>query len=454
MFVKQLYTTCLSVASYYVECGNEVAIIDPMRDAEQYLKLAESRQVKITYILLTHFHADFVGGHVELADKCGAQIIMGPGAETDFAVNVLADGEELSLGSDKIRLLHTPGHTAESSSYLLMDESGTMHFLFSGDTLFMGDVGRPDLAVSKDCSREELAGTLFDSLNEKIKPLPDDIIIYPGHGPGSSCGRHMDSQLFDTLGAQKKSNYALRLDNRDAFISSLCKEIAPAPAYFEQAVLLNKSEICSLDEIQQRSYHAFGLEDFIEKSRDAQIIDARSEEEFAMSHIPGSLFLGHDEQLVQWAGLLDDVKRPLLLVCDEKDEQAVVTSLAQLGFNNVQGFLKGTFDAWDKSLLNHEKVELFSATHFFNEKASEYELIDVRSKEEFQQGHVSGARFMTLAALSQDLHLLDKNKKYCLYCAGGFRSMIAASILQRAGIRQVASIIGGYSEIEKVQVAS
>lgn len=457
MKIEQLYTGCLAEAAYYIESKGEVAIIDPLRETTPYIEMAEKNGAKIKYVLETHFHADFVSGHLDLAKKTGATIVYGPTAQPNFTAHVAKDGEELPLGNIKIRVLHTPGHTMESSSYLLIDENGKEYALFSGDTLFIGDVGRPDLAVKSDLSREDLAGFLFESLRNKIMTLPDDVIVYPNHGAGSACGKNMSKETWDTLGNQKKENYALRADMTKAeFVKAVTTGLVAPPQYFPKNAVMNKMGYESIDDVLQRGLKPLSASEFktIADDPSTLLLDTRSKEDFPNEYIKGALFIGVDETFAPWVGaLISDLKTPILIVADSGKEEEVVTRLARVGYDNAIGFLNGGMQAWKSAGFKAETMEEVEA----NQLATLFEtdslhVLDVRKQSEYDSEHVVGFINSPLDSINMDYAKLDPNAKYYVHCAGGFRSVIACSLLKRYGINNVVNVKGGFKAIKNTSL--
>lgn len=459
MKIEQLYTNCLAEAAYYIESNGEVAIIDPLRETEPYMAMARKRGGKIKYILETHFHADFVSGHVDLAKKTGAKIIFGPTAKPSYKANIARDGELLKLGKIYFKVLHTPGHTLESSCFLLIDEKGKNHSVFTGDTLFIGDVGRPDLVqkLNADITPQLLAGYLFDSLREKIMPLGNEVIVYPGHGAGSACGKNMSKETMDTLGHQKQFNYALRADmTRDDFIEEVTTGLTEPPQYFPLNVLRNvKGSRESIDNIIRRGSKSLTLKEFksIWEHQDAVVLDTRSKEAFVHAHIPGTMFIGVDESFAPWVGtLIPDLKQPILFIADEGREEEVVTRLARVGFDNAKGYLQGGIDTWKDAIhetgLIEECLPEKFARHYAEERHG-MNLVDVRRRSEYESGHIIGAENFPLDHLQKELRQMDKFKKYYVHCAAGYRSVIAASILKSAGFHDIVNIPGGYKSLSQ-----
>ncbi len=456
MTIEQIYTGCLAQGAYYIESEGEVAIIDPLREVEPYLDRANDAEGNIKYIFETHFHADFVSGHLDLAKKSGATIVYGPTAKTGFDAHIAADGEEFKLGKLTIVALHTPGHTMESTTYLLKDEHGYDHAIFTGDTLFLGDVGRPDLAQkAADMTQEQLAGMLFDSLRSKIIPLEDGVIVYPGHGAGSACGKNMMNETVDTLGNQKHMNYALRPDmTREEFINEVTDGLAPPPAYFPENVMMNKKGYESIDEVMKHGMHALSADAFETAAEEtgALMIDTRDPKIFVNGHIPGSINIGLDGQFAPWVGaLIPGVKTPLLIVTDKGREKETVMRLARVGFDHVIGFLDGGIAAWeaankDVDTIRRIEVEEFQEVLHQNPKAK---VIDVRKEGEFISEHVDGAKNLPLDFINDLMAEFSRDETMYIHCQGGYRSVIAASILKARGIHNLIDIAGGFSEIKK-----
>ena len=451
MKIEQIYTGCLSQGAYYLESNGEVAIIDPLRDVGYYIETANKNNARIKYIFETHFHADFVSGHVTLAEKTGASIIYGPNAITNFHSHVAQDGEEFKLGDVKITLIHTPGHTMESSCYLLTDKEGKDIAIFTGDTLFLGDVGRPDLAQKSDhLTAEDLAGYSFESLRNKIMPLNDDIVIYPAHGAGSACGKKMSKKTFDSLGNQKKTNYALREDmTKKEFIKEVLEGLNPPPEYFPSNVKLNKEGYEPLDKILSRSINELTVIDFKKNVNGSLMLDVRSIEEFAKAHIPGSIFIGLDGGFAPWVGeLIKDINNPIVIISPAGREEEAITRLSRLGFDNSKGYLKGGINAWIDSGNEVDSVESINKNEFEKLFVDENtKIFDVRNESEFNSEHVIGACNIPLNKLNANLEKINSNGVNYIHCAGGYRSMIASSILKARGIHNFIDIKGGYSAI-------
>jgi len=454
MRVEQLYTKCLAEAAYFIESQGEIAVIDPLREVQPYLDLAEQWNGKIKYIFETHFHADFVSGHIDLARKTNAPIVYGPQSNPSFDCIVAADNQEFQVGAVKIRVLHTPGHTPESVTYLLIDEEGKEHAIFTGDTLFLGDVGRPDLAIKGDLTQEDLAGMLYDSLRTKLMVLPDDVIVYPGHGAGSSCGKNMSSETVGTLGEQKQTNYALRTDVSKAdFIQELTEGILPPPQYFPKNAMMNKNGYDSFEEVVQRGVKPLTVEQVREaEASGALVLDVRNQDEFIKAHIPSSLFIGLNGTFAMWVGaLIEDIKQPLVLVVPEGKEEEAVTRLARVGYDHCIGFLEGGIAAWTAAGQSVETITSIQASELETIFDS-VSLVDVRKPGEFSAEHVDGAKHYPLDFMLDNPHVLDRSKTYHVHCAGGYRSVIAISLLKRWGYTNLVDIAGGYGAIKKTQL--
>jgi len=459
MKIEQIYTGCLAQGAYYIESNGEVAIIDPLREVDTYIEKAKASNAKITHIFETHFHADFVSGHVTLAEKTGAKIVYGPTANPIFDAVIAEDNQVFKLGAITITAMHTPGHTMESTTYLLKDENGKNHAIFSGDTLFLGDVGRPDLAQkAADMTMEDLAGLSFDSLRTKIMPLADDVIVYPGHGAGSACGKNMMKETIDTLGNQKKMNYALRADmTRDEFIKEVTDGLAPPPKYFPLNVKMNKEGYESLDLVIQNSKKALNPDAFeaLAETSEALVLDVRHQLEFVNGFIPRSIFIGLKGGFAPWVGaLIADVKQPLLLVVDKGMEEEAITRLSRVGFDNVLGYLEGGFEAWKASGREVDSLVSISAEEFSARlKTSEIPVFDVRKEGEFLSAHVDNANLTSLDSLNNHLGEFPKEGDFYLHCAGGYRSVIAASILKSRGIHNLIDVAGGMAAIRKTDIS-
>lgn len=453
MKIEQIYTGCLAHGAYYIESNGEAAIVDPLRESKPYIERAEKDGAKIKYILETHFHADFVSGHLDLAKKTGAEIVFGPTAKPDYDILLAEDGQELILGNVKIKVLHTPGHTMESSTFLLIDENGKDHAMFSGDTLFLGDVGRPDLAVKTDLTREDLAAHLYDSLYNKILPLADDVIVYPGHGAGSACGKNMSSDTVDTLGNQKKTNYALQPMSKEEFVAKVTDGLMPPPQYFGKNAMMNKSGYDSIDNVLERGSRALSVEDFetAANAEEALIIDTRSPQEFAQGFIPNSIFFGIDGGFAPWVGaLITDLKQPILLVAEAGREEEIITRLARVGYDNTIGYLQGGFQAWKDAGKEVDSVLSVPADSLVEDiKNSKVNLVDVRKSSEHGSEHVLGSQNFPLDYINDKMGELDKNQNYHIHCAGGYRSMITCSILKSRGFENITDIQGGFKALKE-----
>ncbi len=455
MKVEQIYTGCLAQGAYYIESNGEAAIIDPLREVEPYIQKAERNGAKIKYVFETHFHADFVSGHIDLAKKTGADIVYGPTAAPSFECITATDGQEFTLGVIKIKVIHTPGHTMESSCFLLIDEAGKATSLFSGDTLFIGDVGRPDLAqkVKADLTEEILAGHLYDSLRNKIMPLADDIIVYPAHGAGSACGKNMSKETTDTLGNQKKTNYALNPDlTKEAFIKEVLTGLVAPPAYFPLNVLMNIKGYDSIDTVIERGSHAMSPEAFEAAANEtgAIILDTRKAQDFAKGFVPNSINIGVEGSFAPWVGtLIPDIKQEILLVTDEGKEEEVITRLARVGYDFTIGFLKGGFAAWKAAGKEIDSVESISPAELSKRiEKGEGSILDVRKKSEFLSEHVVDVENAPLDFINESMLQVDKNKTTYVHCAGGYRSMIFISILKARGFENLIDVDGGFKAIK------
>lgn len=456
MKIEQIYTKCLAHGAYYIVSENEAAIIDPLRETQPYIDRLNADGATLKYVFETHFHADFVSGHLSLAEKTGATIVYGPTAEPNFKAYIAHDEEIFQVGNITIKALHTPGHTMESTCYLLSDENGKEIALFSGDTLFLGDVGRPDLAqTATGLTSEQLAGILFDSLREKILPLSEDIIIYPGHGAGSACGKNMMKETTDTLKNQKKVNYALRENmTRDEFISEVTFGITPPPDYFPQNAQLNKKGYTDFDTVLQKGLQPLSVNDFEKLQQTAVVLDVRSAKQFAKAHIPKSVFVGIDGEFAPWVGtILKDTQLPLLLICENGQQEEAITRLSRVGFDNVKGYLNGGISAWIDSGKPTDTVTSISASTFASNYAENpLPVIDLRKESEFNNGHVENAELYPLAYLPQRINQLKAKEPFYIHCAGGYRSMIAASLLKRSGISSFYNIEDGFQKIKETSL--
>ncbi|MFZ1692723.1 MAG: MBL fold metallo-hydrolase [Flavobacteriales bacterium] len=457
MKIEQIYTGCLAQGAYYIESNGEAVIIDPLRETQPYLERAKQSGATIKYVLETHFHADFVSGHLDLSKKTGAPIVYGPNANPQFEAHIATDGEVLNVGKVTITVLHTPGHTMESTSYLLKDESGKPHAIFTGDTLFIGDVGRPDLAQKMgSITQEDLAGFLYESLHNKIMPLPNDVIVYPAHGAGSACGKNMSKETWDTLGNQKQNNYALKAASKEQFIKEVTDGLLPPPAYFPQNVAMNKGVIESVDNVKERGMRALTPDQFelVAETEGALVLDTRNAELFKDAFIPRSINIGIKGDFAPWVGaMIPDVKQPLLLVTDEGMEDEVVTRLARVGYDNVFGYLKGGVVAWKADGKDVDSIERIDAAEFakrFN--AGKLRVVDVRKDGEYEAEHVDGAWHASLQFINQNLAAFSKDETNYVHCAGGYRSMIAASLLKVRGYHNLVEVRGGFNAIKTTDV--
>jgi glyoxylase-like metal-dependent hydrolase (beta-lactamase superfamily II)/rhodanese-related sulfurtransferase len=457
MKVEQIYTGCLAEAAYYIESNGEAVIIDPLRDIEPYVERAEADGAKIKYVLETHFHADFVSGHLDLAKKTGAKIVFGPTAQPNFDAHIATDGEVLKVGKVTIVVLHTPGHTMESSTFLLRDEHGKDYAIFTGDTLFLGDVGRPDLAVKTDLTREDLAGHLYDSLQNKIMPLADDVIVFPGHGAGSACGKKMSKETQGTLGQQKLVNYALRPGlTREAFVAEVTEGLVDPPQYFPKNAVMNKMGYDSIEKVRSKGLQALSVRAFKAAwaEEEALVLDTRHQDDFAKGFLPGSIFIGVHDNFAPWVGaLITDLQMPILIIADEGKEQEVVDRLARVGYDNSIGYLKGGFEAWKNAGEEVDTMEETFATDFANRWTTDLgTLLDVRRQSEYDAQHVKGAENFPLDFINKNMGLLDRNATYYIHCAGGYRSMIAASILKARGFDNLINIRGGFKALKETNL--
>jgi glyoxylase-like metal-dependent hydrolase (beta-lactamase superfamily II)/rhodanese-related sulfurtransferase len=454
MNIEQIYTGCLAQGAYYIESNGEVAIIDPLREVQPYIDRATKDGAKIKYIFETHFHADFVSGHVTLSEMTGAPIIYGPNANPSFKAIIAKDGQEFKLGELTFKVLHTPGHTMESTTYLLRDKNGKDHAIFSGDTLFLGDVGRPDLAQkAADMTQEQLAGLLYHSLRDKIMPLADHVTVYPAHGAGSACGKNMMKETVDSLGNQKKMNYALRADMTEAeFIKEVTEGLMPPPAYFPLNVKLNKEGYDSIDKVIKQGSHALSPREFEVAANEtgAIVLDVRHLNDFAAAHVPRSIFIGLEGSFAPWVGdLIRDVSVPILLVVDDEKIEEAITRLSRVGFDNTIGYLKGGIAAWRAAGKEIDSVDQITAEDLA--KIADAKIVDVRKPSEYQAEHVADAENFSLSELNDHLSALPKDKFY-VHCAGGYRSMIAASVLKSRGYHDLVDVKGGFAAIKKTSL--
>ena len=455
MKVEQIYTGCLAQGAYYIESNGEAVVIDPLREVQPYIEKAEKDNAKIKYVLETHFHADFVSGHLDLAKKTGATIVFGPTAKPGFEAQVAEDGEILNVGNIQIKVIHTPGHTMESTCFLLIDENGKETSLFTGDTLFIGDVGRPDLAqkVIADLTQEKLAAHLYDSLHNKIIPLADDIIVYPAHGAGSACGKNMSKETTDTLGNQKKTNYALQPMSKEKFIDEVLDGLMPPPGYFPENVLMNIKGYESIDEVLHKGTQALSPEAFetAANETDALLLDTRDAQTFSKGFIPNSINIGIDGNFAPWAGtLIPDIKQTILLIVDEGREEEIVTRLARVGYDNTIGYLKGGFEAWKKAGKETDAIESISVDELAKrmEENPDLNILDVRKKSEHFSEHVLDSENIALDYINEHIAEVNKDKTYYVHCAGGYRSMIFNSILKARGYDNLIDVQGGFDAIK------
>lgn len=455
MNIEQIYTGCLAQGAYYIESKGEVAIIDPLREVQPYIDRAKNDNAQIKYIFETHFHADFVSGHVTLSKQTDAPIVYGPNANPSFEAIIASDGQEFQVGELTLKVLHTPGHTMESTTYLLRDASGKDHAIFSGDTLFLGDVGRPDLAQkAADLTMEDLAGILYDSLRKKIMPLSDDVIVYPAHGAGSACGKNMMKETVDTLGNQKKMNYALRADmTKDEFIKEVTDGLLPPPKYFPLNVKMNKEGYDDIEEVIGRGTRALAPEEFEIAANEtgALVLDVRHQNEFIQGHIPRSIFIGLNGDFAPWVGtLVADTKQPILLVVPEGLEEETITRLSRVGFDGSIGYLAGGFEAWKKADKEYDTITSLPAERVKEDiNTKKVPVFDVRKVGEYQSEHIIDAHHTPLSMLNDHLAEFPKEAPFYIHCAGGYRSVIAASILKSRGFHNLIDLAGGYAALKK-----
>ncbi|MBL7741431.1 MAG: MBL fold metallo-hydrolase [Chitinophagaceae bacterium] len=462
MYIKQLYTGCLSEAAYYIESKGEAAVVDPLRDIDVYLDLANERNAKIRYIFETHFHADFVSGHLDLSKATDAPIVYGPGTETKFPVHIAKDGEQFRIGDLTIEVMHTPGHTLESTCYLLKDENGKDHCLFTGDTLFVGDVGRPDLAQKADeITTNDLAGMMYDSLQKKIIPLGDDIIVYPAHGAGSSCGKNIGPNTYSTIGEEKEYNYALKAATKEDFIKAVTDGIPPPPQYFPINARINKEGYDSIDAVLNNGLKALSVSNFKKQMQDDNtiVLDTRRAVEFTQGFVPGSISIGLDGRFAEWAGSLLPFDAPMLLVTDPGKEKESIVRLARVGLDRVQGYLDGSLEAWKNAgeetdmIIDIEADELMMDIPFDPNLV----VVDVRKPSEYAEGHLKDAVNIPLSDMTDPGSMvnIEENHNVYVHCAGGYRSVIASSLLKRQGIHNIRNVLGGWGKImeqEKVEI--
>tara|TARA_B100000508_G_scaffold136157_1_gene128827 strand:- start:83268 stop:84680 length:1413 start_codon:yes stop_codon:yes gene_type:complete len=458
MKVEQIYTGCIAHAAYYLENNGEAAIFDPLREVEPYIEKAKKDNAKIKYVFETHFHADFVSGHLDLAKKTGADIVYGPTAKPQFEAIVAEDNQEFKVGNYTVRVLHTPGHTMESTTYLLIDEKGKEHGIITGDTLFIGDVGRPDLAqhVIEDLTEEKLAGHLFDSLRNKIMPLSDDLIVYPNHGAGSACGKKMSSETTDTLGNQKKTNYALRADmTKEEFIQELLSGLTTPPGYFPKNVLMNIQGYESLDDVMERAEKPLSVKAFelVANEKRPLILDTRPADQFHKGFVPNSINIGLDSNFAMWVGeLIPDIKQEILLVTEPGKEEESIIRLSRVGYDHAIGYLDGGFDAWKKEGKEVDTAKRITATELKSKMEAGIKVFDVRKESEFNAQHIEGAINTPLNTLNEHLAAFPKDEEFVIHCAGGYRSMIAASILKSRGWENFEDVIGGFDAIKETEI--
>jgi glyoxylase-like metal-dependent hydrolase (beta-lactamase superfamily II)/rhodanese-related sulfurtransferase len=458
MKIVQIYTGCIAHAAYYLENNGEAAIFDPLREVQPYIDRANEDGAKIKYVFETHFHADFVSGHLDLKKKTGAEIVFGPTAKPNYEAIVAEDGQVFNVGDYKVKVIHTPGHTMESTTYLLIDENGDEQGIITGDTLFIGDVGRPDLAqhVIAELTEEKLAGHLYDSLRNKIMPLSDDLIVYPNHGAGSACGKMMSSETTDTLGNQKRTNYALRPDlSKEDFIKELLTGLTAPPGYFPQNVLMNIKGYESLDTVLDRAKHALSPDAFelLANETGALILDTRNAEDYSMGSIPNSVNIGLEGNFAQWVGeMIPDVKQKILLITEPGKQEEAITRLSRVGYDNTIGYLEGGFDAWKKSGKELDIVNRINPAKLAESYGDNPLIIDVRKKSEFDSEHIIGAINIPLNEINKHLAEIPKDRPFILHCAGGYRSMIAASILKQRGWKDFVDVREGFKEIAKTEI--
>jgi len=460
MKIEQIYTNCLAQGAYYIESNGEVAIIDPLRETQHYVDKATTDNAKIKFIFETHIHADFVSGHVDLAKKTGATIVFGPNAKTTFNCYNAADNEEFKVGYITIKVLHTPGHTLESVTYLLIDESGQHHAVFTGDTLFLGDVGRPDLAVKSDLTEKDLAGMLFQSLRSKIMTLEDSVIVYPAHGAGSACGKNLSKETVGTIGDQKNTNYALRSNmTKEEFVTEVLDGISPPPQYFAKNAKMNQSGCSDLEQVLSNGDTPLSAEAFeqLAKSEEALILDVRTQQDFIKNHIPGSIFIGLNGGFAPWVGaLITDINQPILLVVPKGKSEEAVIRLARVGYDNTLGYLEGGMNAWIASGKTTDKITSISAEAFsIKTKENNLHVLDVRKDGEFNSMHLKmdDLQHFALDYINHQMDQIDANKTYYIHCASGYRSVIAASILKARGFHKVVDVAGGFAALKKTDLS-
>ena len=459
MIIEQIYTNCLAQGAYYIESNGEAAIIDPLREPQPYIERAQKNGAQIKFIFETHIHADFVSGHVDLAKKTGATIVFGPNAKTTFNCYNASDNEEFKIGNITIKVLHTPGHTLESVTYLLIDENGKNHAVFTGDTLFLGDVGRPDLAIKSDLTENDLAGMLFESLRSKIMTLNDDVIVYPAHGAGSACGKNLSKETVGTIGEQKQTNYALRSEmSKEEFVKEVLEGISPPPQYFAKNALLNKTGYSDLDQVLDSGNTPLSVDLFEElaENNNTLILDVRTQQEFVKNHIPGSIFIGLNGGFAPWVGaLIKDITQPILLVVPEGKSEEAVTRLARVGYDNTIGYLDGGIESWINAGKKTDQITSITANEFEQHTKNEtVNVLDVRKDGEYQSMHLRGDNIQHFALdyINKQLDLISFDKKYYIHCAGGYRSVIAASILKANGFHNIVDITGGFAALKNTNL--
>ena len=460
MKIEQIYTSCLAQGAYYIESNGEVAIIDPLRETQHYVDKAIANNAKIKFIFETHIHADFVSGHLDLAKKTGATIVFGPNAKTTFNCYNASDNEEFKVGNIRIKVLHTPGHTLESVTYLLIDENGKNHAVFTGDTLFLGDVGRPDLAVKSDLTEKDLAGMLFQSLRSKIMTLEDSVIVYPAHGAGSACGKNLSKETVGTIGDQKNTNYALRSDmTKEEFVKEVLDGISPPPQYFAKNAKMNQIGYSDLEQVLSHGDIPLSTEAFeqLAKSKEALILDVRTQQDFIKNHIPGSIFIGLNGGFAPWVGaLITDINQPILLVVPQGKSEEAVIRLARVGYDNTLGYLEGGMDAWIASGKETDQIISISAKKFsIKTKEKNLHVLDVRKDSEYNSMHLKldGVQHFALDFINHQMDQIDPKKTYYIHCAGGYRSVIAASILKARGFHKIVDIAGGFAALKKTNLS-
>lgn len=457
MHIQQLYTNCLSEAAYYIESNGEAAVIDPLRDIEAYIELAKERNATIKYIFETHFHADFVSGHLDLSKRTGAPIVYGPGANTNFKVHNAADGEVFTIGNISLEVLHTPGHTLESSCYLLKDENGKEHALFSGDTLFVGDVGRPDLS-SGNMSSEELAGIMYDTIQHKLLPLADDVIVYPAHGPGSSCGKSLGPNTYSSMGEEKQTNYALQPQSKEDFVKAVTAGLSSAPRYFPINAKINQQGYAAIDDVVKKGTTPLSIDAFKEKMKgDVIILDTRHAAEFTQGFVPGSVSIGLEGRFAEWAGTILPFDKTLILVTAPGKEEETVVRLSRVGFDKMEGYLQGGYEAWKNAGEKTDLIIDVEADELIMDIPHDPNLrvVDVRKETEFADGHLADAINLPLSEMTDvaELAQFEDNENLYIHCAGGYRSVIAASLLKKEGIHNLRNVVGGWGKIKEQEKA-